>query len=519
MKRTKSKFIIMIIISIIIIYIVYNFSIGNTKKENNELSVSTKDKIIVANIRIGIINFDNINPILSNNSNVQNISKLIFEPLFNLTNDYKIEPCLASEWSKLNKTTYLIKIRENVNWQDGYNLSSDDVIYTVNMLKEYKNKSIYFNNIENIKEIKKIDEYTIQIITTEEIPYFEYNLIFPIMSKKYFNKENLNSKDKNINIIGTGMYYISDYNNDNIILKKNTNWWNSKELKLDTIQINLYKNFYNAINDFQTSNVDFIMSSAINIDEYIDGIQCNKVKYIGRNYDYIAMNCNNKILKNKDIRRAIKYAINKDEIIQNVYNNQYTKSTFPLDFGSFIYNKGSEAIEYNIEESKKILKNSNINYNVLLNLLVNKNNDERLKVAKLIKEQLDKIGVIINIVEKDKKEYKKLIKEGQYDIVLTGNTYSYSPSLNSYYGNKNIANYSNEEIIKKINEIEKNNEEQESKTLLLDVIKDYNENSPYISLYYNTSTILYSSNIKGEISPNSYNVFYNIESWYREFDR
>ena len=95
MRKNKLKFIltIILIVAITIIYIVYNILIRNNKRKTNEIPTSTKEKVIVNNFRIGIINFDTINPILSKNENVQNVSKLIFEPLFDLNKNFKLEPC------------------------------------------------------------------------------------------------------------------------------------------------------------------------------------------------------------------------------------------------------------------------------------------------------------------------------------------------------------------------------------------------------------------------------------------
>ena len=48
-------------------------------------------------------------------------------------------------------------------------------------------------------------------------------------------------------------------------------------------------------------------------------------------------------------------------MIKKVYNNQYIKSEFPLDFGSYLYNENSKKIEYNLEKAKDILKKNNWN--------------------------------------------------------------------------------------------------------------------------------------------------------------
>ena len=163
MKGNSFKIIFIILIVVIIAAAVYmNMPNKNNTEKAQEIQKfsDNAEKILSNDIRIGIIELDNMNPILSNNKNVQDISRLIFDPLFTLTQDYKIESALATEWTQLDNTTYLIKLRENVKWQDGSNFNSSDVIFTIDMLKKEDNHSAYSQNVANISEIQEIDEYT-----------------------------------------------------------------------------------------------------------------------------------------------------------------------------------------------------------------------------------------------------------------------------------------------------------------------------------------------------------------------
>jgi len=63
------------------------------------------------------------------------------------------------------------------------------------------------------------------------------------------------------------------------------------------------------------------------------------------------------------------------------------------------------------------------------------------------------------------------------------------------------------------------NEENKIKQKYIRINEIYNEDVPHISLYYDTSSVIYSTNLKGTIIPNSYNLFYGIENWYREYIR
>jgi len=535
MKEKHFKIIFIIVVAFLLIsaIYIYLFKQGEKTIMASKLNSNKKESLISNNIRIGIVDFDNINPILSNNKNVQDISRLIFDPLFTLTQEYKLEGLLARECSKIANKTYIIKLNSNIVWHDGNKFDSSDVIFTINMLKELRENSIYYHNIKNIAQLQEIDEFTIKIITDSDISYFEYNLIFPIISSKYFNEENLNKASKNTKPVGTGIFYISDVNNKNILLKRNLENERAANLKIETITLKLYSSLSSIIEAFKTEEIDIFTTSNKSVEEYLKNTRYNIGRYINREHNYLTLNCNNEVLSNTEVRQAINYAINKEEILKDVLDNKYEISNFPLDFGSFAYDISNEHVIYDTNKSKNILvengwkyseegwkkKVNNKNLKIELDIVVNKNTIDNIKVANNIKEQLSLVGILINLNEVSDREYNNYLKNKNYDLIILSDTYSYSPSLEKYFGANNLSNYTNEKIKRLLKEVEFLDDENEIKQKYTRINKIYNDEIPYISLYYDTSAIIYSTNLKGIITPNSYNLFYGIESWYREYEK
>ena len=91
MKERHFRIIFIILVAGLLISAIYIYVFKQSEKTllASKLNFNKKESLISNNIRIGIIDFDNINPILSNNKNVQDISRLIFDPLYTLTEDYK----------------------------------------------------------------------------------------------------------------------------------------------------------------------------------------------------------------------------------------------------------------------------------------------------------------------------------------------------------------------------------------------------------------------------------------------
>lgn len=506
------------------------YSTPNENENNNNINTTFEETQaqIITNLRLGICDFDTMNPILSKNKNVQYYDKLIFEPLLSVNQDFSLEPCLATEYSKTGDTTYIIKLRDNVKWSDGQPFVAKDVQYTIDRLKEGID-SIYVSNVSAISGLEIIDEHTIKITLFEETPFFEYNLIFPIMPSHYYTGVDFSADP--LTPMGTGMYQIEDRNQEYIKLTRNENWWNTaKTPKLDTIIINIYNNPGEIFNAFKIGNIDLVVTENVNFEDYIGTIGFNSKIFKGREYDFIAINNTHNVLSKKEVRQAINYGIDKNNIVASIFNNKYFVSNGCLDFGSWLYEDASKLSEYNMDEAQKVLSNNgwNItsrqwqkteNYKTLrtnFNLVVNSSNAERVSVAENIKNQLANIGIIINIRKVSDSQYNNYLNNKNYDLIITGTNVSISPNLNRYYGIDNMANYNNEEIIKSLNEISDITDKNLLKEKIAEIQRTTNEEYVYIPLYINKNVVLYSSGLVGEVSPNWYNIFYNIENWYRQ---
>jgi len=354
LKYKKIKYISIIIISLVVIIIAFKITSNNEEKKSSE-NQNIEQTQYQDNIRIGVSNFDTINPIITKNKQIININQLIFEPLFELDNKYKIMPCLATEYAKTATTTYIIKVNNNIKWSNGTNFNAKDVKYTINLLKNSNN--IYSENVKYISNVDVIDDTTIKITLNQEVPFFEYNLIFPIVSENYYNGEDyFNSKKFPI---GTGKYKISTISNNQIILEQNELYrFNENQNKnIKKIDVLIYDEIGEVYNSFKLGNIDLINTSSLVYENYIGTIGYYAKQYKGREYDFLSCNCSDYLMKEKSIRQAINFAIDKENIISTVYDNKYYKSDYVLDFGSYIYKENSASSGCNPEKAKQILLN------------------------------------------------------------------------------------------------------------------------------------------------------------------
>lgn len=525
MKSNFVKYIFFITVIIIMGFAIYKI---NKQEENEPGELKTASEIgeneQIKEITLGIAEYDTINPILSKNKYVQEISKIIYDSLLEIDEEYKIKTSIAKDWAKTSETTYLIKLREDIKWSDGQPLTIEDVIYTIDILKT--TPSIYAYNVQYITRVDKVDENTIQITIDHEIAFFEYNLIFPIMSKNYYQDEDFANSAKNDMTIGTGKYKIVKNDAKGIVLNKNENY--KEELTLETINIEKYNNLGELYNAFKLGKIDIITTDNINVSNYIGTIGYNMKEAPGREFDFVAINIQNTILSHVEVRKAILYAINRENIIESVYNNKYKLSNYPLDYGNYLRGPSADS-SYNIDKARETLETAGWSYKnnkwqkvenyttrtISLKLVVQATNPTRITVAEMIKANLEEIGINISIIKANDSQYQAYLQNKNYDMILTGTRQSASPNLEMYFGESNLANYNNEEVKTIINEVRNITKEELLKEKYERLRQIYNDEIPYISLYNSYYAVISNWNLKGNLTTNWYNIFMDINNWYK----
>jgi peptide/nickel transport system substrate-binding protein len=179
-----------------------------------------------------------LDPHSQNHATTANILSHTYETLVTYDKNYKPQPALATSWTLINPSTMRFNLRKNVKFQDGSPFVADDVIFSFERSKgPPSTMSIY---VAGVKEIKKIDDYTIDVISDGPNPVllnsFTY---FFIMNKAWALKNHaekvhdLKSKDENFaarNTNGTGPYVIKEWVPDQrLVLAQNKSWWGKIE--------------------------------------------------------------------------------------------------------------------------------------------------------------------------------------------------------------------------------------------------------------------------------------------------
>jgi len=179
-----------------------------------------------------------LDPHSQNHATTNGIMQYVYEGLVRFDQDFKVLPCLATSWQQISPTQIRFNLRKNVKFQDGTPFNADDVVFSYGrILQPQGTMQIY---VSGVKEIKKIDDYTVDLLLTGPNPVLLKNLVdFRIMSKawslkhKSENVQDYKAKEETYasrNTNGTGAYVLDLWEPDKrILMHLNPLWWGKIE--------------------------------------------------------------------------------------------------------------------------------------------------------------------------------------------------------------------------------------------------------------------------------------------------
>ena len=192
----------------------------------------------------------------------------IYETLVTRGRDLKVEPCLATEWQQTSPTTVRFKLRQGVKFHDGSAFNADDVVFSIQRaLSDTSNFKPY---LAGVKEAKKIDDFTVEIVTEGPAPVLIPQLTeVRMMSKAWSTKHNVlkpqdfKNKEETFatrNANGTGPFILRSREADvKTVAVLNSNWWGKREGNVTEIIYQPIKSDATRLAALISGEIDFVL--------------------------------------------------------------------------------------------------------------------------------------------------------------------------------------------------------------------------------------------------------------------
>lgn len=466
-------------------------------------------------ISISTIRFNTINPILNTEKSLGSALGLVYDSLFKIDQNDNVISQLASSyaWSEDGKSVQ-IKIKNGVKWHDGKGLTADDVVFTIEKIKSIP-ESPYAELVKEISAVRADAGQSVYIEFKRIDTSLVRNLIFPILPKHRL--EGISAQDFAAdanNLVGSGMYKIGEFQKRKmIVLNRNEDYYAQKPA-IEALRVMVVPDSQAQSNMFMAREIDFYDDNMFFEGKY-GNRKIRTIDYFSGEFEFLAFNMGKEPFGNINFRKALISGIDRNRMIEEVYLGKGEITQIPVNPKNDFYDESIKPYEYDVQKAREYMQGIQME-SMQLSLLVNSENDQRVKAAYIIKNSLAGVGLEVEVVEKPWEEYAADLRAGNYDMVIAGWKMPLAGamrySLHSQ-GAGNILGYASEKVDGIIGEIEYTKDKAQLEKKYSQLQSAVNDDIPYIPLVFKKNALVVSERIAGISTPSSTNIYGGAEKF------
>ncbi len=545
-KKERAIFIVLLLVFLI-------SAVSILESVNKSLMVSVP--LHGGSISEGIIGTPRfINPILANSPVDLDLVSLIYSGLMRKNPDGSLFPDLAEKYEmSKDGLTYTFTLKDKIYFQDGKPVTVDDIIFTINEIKDPVIKSPHKIDWDGVS-VTKINDRTMEFSLKKPYSSFLENLTLAIMPQHLWSDSSVELNDTNTSPVGSGPYLIKS------VSRESSGVINSYQLEsfkkfilgepyVKEVNLYFYSNEEDLIRALEDGTVDQISSIApLNADILKERNYQIESSVLPRVFGLFFNQNKNRLFTDKVITQAIDKAIDKDKIVREVLFGYGVVIDGPIPPGMIAYQKLSgkdtsdrELILKDVQNSlakdgwskgpdgflQKITteKNKKKTTTKLAFSISTGNAKELTRTAEIIKEDLLKIGMQVDIKTFEIGNLNQnVIRPREYDSLLFGEIINHESDLFAFWHSSqrkdpglNVSMYTNAKVDKILEEASMAVDQQVRIKKYAQFEDEIKKDMPAVFLYSPNFIYVISKNLKGfsiDHLTSSTDRFSNISSWY-----
>lgn len=423
----------------------------------------------------GVIgNISTLNPLLAASEPEQAVSRLLFSSLYNYDVTGVLHTDLAESMTVKDDKVYTIKLR-NAVWHDGKKLTAEDVVYTINLIKNPQVRSPLRVNWLDISA-RAIDDSTVEFMLPAVYAGFSHALTFPVIPKHILQSvspSSMREADFSSNPVGSGPFAVkrvqtseSTSSTDVVRMEPNTKYYGAVST-LSRLELRAYGNESLLVKAVNSGEVSAASGLSLSAADNIKSKQYSTKHWLLNKGVYLLMNNRSQTLQDVRVRQALRYATDTSSIRATVGDNVARLDTPILQ--SQIAQKLPAAPDYSLDKAKALLKEAGWTYNqgqwkgkdgrpLAVAVTTSSGRDEYKKIVDALKQQWSKLGVDVQLREIDTSStttsfVQSVLQPRDYDALLYELELGADPDVFAYWHSSqasasgyNFANYSNRTV-------------------------------------------------------------------------
>jgi peptide/nickel transport system substrate-binding protein len=470
---------------------------------------------------------NSLDPYARNETFLLSFNANFYEPLFRRSRELKLEPALAVKVEMPSPTLWRWTLRQGVKFHDGSPFTADDVVFSYK--RAVGKGSNVAGNFTSMKEVRKVDDFTVEIETKYPDPLLNDKLAqIGIMSKIWAEKNNaletadMTKNEENFatrNANGTGPFMLKVREPDvKTVLVPNPNWWDKPEHNLTEVIFQRVANDATRVAALLSGEIDMIYTVPPQDVERIRKTSGRRVLE-GPETRIVFLGFNQQLdelpdtsvkgknpFKDKRVREALYRAIDIEAIKRTVMRGQARPTALMVGQGLNGYDAQMDVRpKYDPELAKKLLAEAG--YPNGFETRMDCPNDRYINdeaICQATVAMLAKIGVKVNLVAQTRAKYFAQILRTASDIEKSpqialymlgwspGATYDVhnvfesliqTPSAATKKGLFNAGGYSNKQFDELADKIEQETDKAKRDAMIKEATKIYVDDFAYIPLH------------------------------------
>ncbi|MCL2362835.1 MAG: ABC transporter substrate-binding protein [Defluviitaleaceae bacterium] len=459
-----------------------------------------------------------LNPLLNEDYTVAKILDLIFEPL--IIFDYELRPVghlalieMASDFSSGTLT-----IRSDAIWSDGMPVTTDDLIFSVEVLRLAPDAAIYKSNVENIASITRVDSKTAIVNFVRASATAGYALNFPIIPEHYYRGHNNMASPRNLEPLGNGPFLFESMSPMLSMTLAVSPYSFRRRAAIDEIEVLFIPDATSRLYAFDQGIVDAIRLP------FSEWVKHHSVKPVHHEeipamyFEFIGFNFQRELFQDIEIRRGIAHAFDADEAMSAMYSHQAVTSVSPIHPNSWMHDDRISRLPRDIGAALQRLVVITLEEPIVI--LVNEENIERIHIAERLALELNLVqalrsdfpNVRFEVVVLPFEEYYERLMYGDFDMFLGGMELSLVPDFGFMFQGGELFGYHPE-----LEDLLASLDAALTETAFLQAVSQlqqaFVDQVPLISLGFRHSAVLTGTRVVQERVPPTDSIFVFVNEW------
>ena len=511
---------------------------------NNSQAIDYKDNYstekggILVNAMIG--EPSNLIAMIAGDSASSTIAGNIFNSLIKYDEKLNHAPELAKKWViSPDQKTITFTLKDNLVWADGTPLTSEDVLFTWQLVTDPNTRTPYASDYLLVKKASAPDKNTFEVTYEETYaPAIDTWASLHILPKHLLKDEDINNTYFSRKPTGSSYYQLNKWvSGQQVSLKSNTN--SSQGLpQIEQLISRIIPDTSSQFLELTADNIDLMSINPIQYQRVFPARKdmlekINLYKELGNGYTYLGFNLKKAPFDDVNVRQAINYAIDKDEVIKGVLLGLGEPIASPYKPGTRWNNPNLQPYPYSPKKALDLLKKAGYEKNedgyfekngkVLAFEILTNQNKQREMTAVLVQRRLKEIGIEVTIRVLEWASFiNQYIRTGDFNAVVLGWSLSLDPDqFNIWHssqqgpGQFNFIGYENSKVDKLLElgrkELDANKREKIYHQFSEHLLND----SPIVYLYAGYGLSAVNKRVQGIKNPSPpAGIYHNSYEWF-----